>query len=99
MTITDPEESEGLYEKMAEPEISLEWKDLKIEIKYCGHDIPDEVQDFVELFPNLSDKLVSSEYIQVKRQERQRGVQPRADRGRGGRGDCGGGGQQEPEVG
>ena len=43
MTITDPEESEGLYEKMAEPEISLEWKDLKIEIKYCGHDIPDEV--------------------------------------------------------
>ena len=72
MTITDPEESEGLYEKMAEPEISLEWKDLKIEIKYCGHDIPDEVQDFVELFPNLSDKLVSSEYIQVKRQEHRR---------------------------
>ena len=52
-----------------EPELSLEWKDLRIEIKYCGNDIPDEVQEFVELFPNISDQLISSTCIQEKKLE------------------------------
>ena len=62
-------ESERLVWKLkrVEPEISLEWKDLKIEVKYCGNDLPDEVHEFVELFPNLSDKVPSSDCIIEKK--------------------------------
>ena len=65
----DPETIEGLVWKTnrVEPEISLEWKDLKIDIKYCGNDFPDEVHEFVELFPNLSEKVPSSDSIMEKK--------------------------------
>ena len=57
-------EESGTIERLAwktnraEPEISLEWKDLKIDIKYCGNDLPDEVHEFVELFPNTFNSLI-----------------------------------------
>ena len=49
------------------PEISLEWTDLRIEIKFCGNDIPEEDQGYVELFPVVSEKLLSSACIQEKK--------------------------------
>jgi len=70
MTIT--EEGNLLTEQIGpkkKPEISLEWKDLIIEIKYCGNDIPDEVQEFVELFPNVSENLISTACIVEKKNE------------------------------
>eukprot|EP00090_Calanus_glacialis_P005529 TRINITY_DN14286_c0_g1_i1.p1 TRINITY_DN14286_c0_g1~~TRINITY_DN14286_c0_g1_i1.p1 ORF type:complete len:860 (-),score=202.55 TRINITY_DN14286_c0_g1_i1:162-2741(-) len=75
MTITEEdlllnEQSGHNFKK--KPEISLEWKDLTIEIKYCGNDIPDEVQDFVELFPKVSDDLISTACILEKKNEHKR---------------------------
>ena len=64
-----------------DPEISLEWTDLRIEIKYCGNDVPEEDQDYVELYPVVSDKLLSSACIQEKLQE-QRKKQKEAVEGR-----------------
>lgn len=73
MTITDSESVDHEpFSRKKKPEISLEWKDLTIEIKYCGNDIPDEVQDFVELFPTVSDNLISSACIAEKKQEHKR---------------------------
>ena len=40
------EEPETWKPNRVEPEISLEWKDLRIDIKYCGNDLPDEVLDY-----------------------------------------------------
>ena len=38
------------------PELSLEWRDVTIQIRYCaGPD--DEEQDFVELFPKVVMKM------------------------------------------
>ena len=62
MTITPPEHGSA-----KPPEISLEWTDLRIEIKYCGDDIPEEDNDYVELFPVVSEKLLSSACIQQRR--------------------------------
>ena len=61
------EEPETWKTNRVEPEISLEWKDLRIDIKYCGNDLPDEVHEFVELFPNLSDKVPCSNSIMEKK--------------------------------
>ena len=66
MTITPAEHESS---KLKPPEISLEWTDLRIEIKYCGDDIPDEENDYVELFPVVSEKLLSSACIQQRKLE------------------------------
>lgn len=74
-------EESGTIERLAwktnraEPEISLEWKDLKIDIKYCGNDLPDEVHEFVELFPNLSDKVPSSDGIMEKKRRKMKNTE------------------------
>ena len=40
------------------PELSLEWRDVTIQIRYCaGPD--DEEQDFVELFPKVMIAMIS----------------------------------------
>jgi len=73
MTITEDDmllNEQNLMENVKKkPEISLEWKDLTIEIKYCGNDIPDEVQEFVEFFPNVSENLISTACIVEKKNE------------------------------
>eukprot|EP00092_Neocalanus_flemingeri_P013784 GFUD01014867.1.p1 GENE.GFUD01014867.1~~GFUD01014867.1.p1 ORF type:complete len:864 (+),score=225.34 GFUD01014867.1:100-2691(+) len=76
MTITEDDlllnEQRGIENVKKKPEISLEWKDLTIEIKYCGNDIPDEVQDFVELYPNVSENLLSTACILEKKNEQKK---------------------------
>jgi len=70
MTITEEDhllDEQWPHSLKKKPEISLEWKDLTIEIKYCGTDIPDEVQEFVEFYPNVSDDLVSTACILEKK--------------------------------
>ena len=64
--------NQTVFNTRIEPEISLEWTDLKIEIKYCGSDIPEEDLEYVELFPNLSDKVISSACLLEKKQEYRR---------------------------
>ena len=45
------------------PEIALEWKDLTIQLRYCAG--PDEEeQEFAEVFPRVSDRLVSAACVQ-----------------------------------
>ena len=40
------------FQKRKAPELSLEWRDVTIQIRYCaGPD--DEEQEFVELFPKV----------------------------------------------
>jgi len=63
----------GEWERKKKPEISLEWKDITIEIKYCGQDIPSEERDFCQYFPQLSDDILSSDCIlerQVQKNQR-----------------------------
>jgi len=53
------------------PDLSLEWKDLKIEIKVYGKDVNDDDQEFLELFPQVSSSLLSSTCIQEKKEQKQ----------------------------
>jgi len=58
--------------KRKRPDISLEWKDLRIEIKLCGEDVPEEDRQFVELFPQVSEKLPSTQSLAEKKAEKRR---------------------------
>jgi hypothetical protein len=33
-----------------------EWKDLRIDIKVCGKDVPEEEQAFVQFYPKVSQR-------------------------------------------
>ena len=57
--------------KRKAPEISLEWKDMHIEIRYCGGE-EEEAGEYVELWPRVSDKLVSTACLQEGREKRSR---------------------------
>jgi KRAB domain-containing zinc finger protein len=48
------------------PALALEWKDVTIQIRYCGGQEEDR-QEFVELWPQVSDRLVSSDCLQEQR--------------------------------
>ncbi len=37
--------------------VRLEWKDLRIDIKVCGKDVPEEEQTFVQYFPQVTHTL------------------------------------------
>jgi len=49
------------------PEIAIEWKDVVIDIKVCGVDIPAEERGYVRLFPDLDPNLLSSDVLDSRR--------------------------------
>ena len=57
------------------PEISLEWSELTIEVKYCGTEL--EAQPWLQLFPTPSPDLVSTACLEEAQQCRQREVESR----------------------
>ena len=57
------------------PEISLEWSELTIEVKYCGSEL--EAQPWLQLFPTPSPDLFSTACLEEAQQCRQREVESR----------------------
>lgn len=43
--------------------MAIEWRDVTIDIKVCGVDVPPEDRDFVRLYPHLDPMLVSREEV------------------------------------
>lgn len=54
-----PAESSQYKSCQQPPEISIEWRDVEIEVKVLGVDLPP--QDFVRLYPTQDEHLLSAE--------------------------------------
>merc|ERR1711936_1191396 len=44
----------------AQPDIAIEWRDVEIEIKYCGPYSDSQDQSYTSLFPSLNTDLISA---------------------------------------
>jgi len=50
-----------------EPDIAIEWRDVEIEIKYCGPYSTSQDESYTSLFPSLNTDLISAGDVEFRK--------------------------------